>query len=135
MRMTRGYATSLRRALGAACLAAALAGCGGAPTPEDLRAQADEQWPFVERYCVECHNETDLTADIAFDALSADEIAAHAETFERAVRKLRGRLMPPPGGVAPSNDETDAFVAWLEATLDAAAPQPEPGYVTPHRMN
>ena len=115
--------------------AAALASCGGAPSPEDLRAQADEQWPFVERYCVECHNETDLTADIAFDKLSPDEIAAHAETFERAVRKLRGRMMPPPGGVEPSNEETDAFVAWLEATLDAAAPQPEPGYVTPHRMN
>jgi hypothetical protein len=132
--MTRGCATSLRAALLAAGVAA-LAGCGGPPSAEDLRAQGDEQWPFVERYCVECHNETDLTADIAFDKLSPDGIAAHAETFERAVRKLRGRLMPPPGGLSPSNAETDAFVAWLEATLDAAAPQPEPGYVTPHRMN
>jgi hypothetical protein len=116
-------------------LAAALAGCGGEPSPADLRAQADEQWPFVERYCTECHNETDLTAEIAFDALSPHEIAAHADTFERAVRKLRGRQMPPPGGLEPSNAETDAFVAWLEGTLDAASPTPAPGYVTPHRMN
>jgi hypothetical protein len=114
---------------------AVLAGCGGSPSPDDLRAQAGEQWQFVERYCYECHNDTDLTADIAFDALSPDEVAAHADTFERAVRKLRGRMMPPPGGLEPANAETDAFVAWLEATLDAAAPQPEPGYVTPHRMN
>jgi hypothetical protein len=112
-----------------------LAGCGGAPSPEALRAQADEQWPFLERYCYECHNENDLTAEIAFDALAPGEIAAHADLFEQAVRKLRGRLMPPPGGVEPSNAETDAFVAWLEGTLDAAAPQPQPGYVTPHRMN
>jgi hypothetical protein len=133
--MTRDCATSLRRALAASFFAAALAGCSSEPSPADLRAQADEQWPFLERYCYECHNENDLTAEIAFDKLSPDQIAAHAETFERAVRKLRGRMMPPPGGLKPDNSEVDAFVAWLEATLDAAAPTPEPGYVTPHRMN
>jgi hypothetical protein len=136
--MTRACGTSLSRAGAAAGLAAALAAlaaCSGEPTPEELRAEGREQWPFVERYCVECHNEIDLTADIAFDALSPDDVAAHAETFERAVRKLRGRMMPPPGGAKPGNAETDEFVAWLEATLDAAAPSPVPGYVTPHRMN
>jgi hypothetical protein len=44
-------------------------------------------------------------------------------------------MMPPPGGTKPGNAEVDTFVAWLEATLDAAAPQPAPGYVTPHRIN
>src|SRR5688572_17716243 len=137
MHMTRGCATLLKHASAIACLAAALAGCGGEPSPEELLAEGREQWPFVERYCVECHNETDLTADIAFDALGPDEVAAHAETFERAVRKLRGRMMPPPSdaGLKPSNSENDAFVAWLEASLDAAVPDPKPGYVTPHRMN
>jgi hypothetical protein len=112
-----------------------VAACGGAPSPEELRAQADEQWPFLETYCYECHNETDLTADIAFELLGPTEIGAHADVWERAVRKLRGRMMPPPGGVKPDNAEVDAFVAWLEASLDAAAPDPTPGYVTPHRMN
>ena len=133
--MTRGCATSLRRALGAGCLAAALAGCGREPSPEALAAQGREQWPLVEQYCVECHNEIDLAADIDFDKLGPGDVAAHAETFERAVRKLRGRMMPPPGGARPDNAAVDAFVAWLEATLDAAAPNPKPGYVTPHRMN
>ena len=133
--MTRAYATSLSRTLFVACVATALAASSREPSPAELRAAAEAQWPFVERYCVECHNETELTADIAFDALSPDEIGAHAETFERAVRKLRGRLMPPPGGRTPEGAETDAFVAWLEASLDAAALEPVPGYVTPHRMN
>ena len=135
--MTRGCATSLevRRAAAACAVALALAGCGGAPSPEDLRAETGERWPFVEQYCYECHNDTDLTADIDFDALEGDDIGAHAEVWERAVRKLRGRMMPPPGGVKPDNAEVDTFVAWLEASLDAAAPTPEPGYVTPHRMN
>jgi hypothetical protein len=126
--MTRGCATSLRRASLAACAAAALAGCGREPSPE-------ARWAFVEQYCVECHNETDLAGEIAFDKLGPADVAARAETFERAVRKLRGRMMPPPGGARPDNADADAFVAWLEATLDAADPNPKPGYVTPHRMN
>jgi hypothetical protein len=133
--MTRGYATSLEAALGAACIAAALAGCSREPSPEALLAQGLKQWPFVERYCVECHNEADFAGEISFDRLGPGEVAAHAETFERAVRKLRGHMMPPPGEARPDNAETDAFVAWLEAMLDAAAPTPQPGYVTPHRMN
>src|SRR6185503_4888120 len=126
--MTRGCATLLRRALLATCAAAALAGCSREPSPE-------AQWALVEQYCVECHNETDLAGDIAFDKLGPDDVAAHADTFERAVRKLRGRMMPPPGGTRPDNAAVDSFVAWLEATLDAAEPRPAPGYVTPHRMN
>jgi hypothetical protein len=137
--MTRGCGTSpsLRRAAAVALAAggAALAGCGGPPSPEELRAEAGERWQFVVGYCYECHNETDLAADLDFDALEGDEIGAHAEVWERAVRKLRGRMMPPPGGARPDNAEVDGFVAWLEASLDAAAPAPEPGYVTPHRMN
>jgi mono/diheme cytochrome c family protein len=126
--MTRGCATSLRLASLAACSAAALAGCTREPSPE-------VRWAFVEQYCVECHNETDLAGEIAFDELGPADVAAHAETFERAVRKLRGRMMPPPGGARPDNADADAFVAWLEQTLDAAAPNLKPGYVTPHRMN
>jgi hypothetical protein len=135
--MTRACATSLKKLLAAALPAAALAGCGGEPSPEELLAAGRAQWPFVERYCIECHNETDLAGDLALDGLQPADVAAHAETFERAVRKLRGRMMPPPSESAPkpSAAENDAFVAWLEATLDAAAPAPEPGYVTPHRMN
>jgi hypothetical protein len=131
--MTHGCATSLRHAL-AACIAAGVAGCGP-PSSEDLRAEAGERWQFLETYCYECHNETDLTADIAFERLKSDEIGAHADVWEHAVRKLRGHMMPPPGGTQPDNAETDEFIAWLEASLDAAAPRPEPGYVTPHRMN
>ena len=111
--MTRAYATSLSRTLAVACVATALAACSREPSPEELRAAAAKQWPFVERYCVECHNETELTANIAFDTLSPDEIGAHAETFERAVRKLRGRLMPPPGGRTPEGAETDAAAPAL----------------------
>ena len=54
-----------------------------------------EQWAVVEKYCFECHNQDDRAGDRAFDGMSPDRIAADAETWERAIRKLRGGLMPP----------------------------------------
>jgi hypothetical protein len=52
------------------------------------------------------------------------------------VRKLRGRLMPPPGEKQPSNETIEGFVHWIEGQLDAAAAaQPSPGAVGVHRLN
>ena len=39
------------------------------------------------------------------------------EIFEKVVRKLRGRQMPPPGMLQPSQQEVDALIGWLESTL------------------
>ena len=92
--MTRGCGTSLRRAAGAAvCIAAAvLAGCSREPSPEALQAQGRELWPFVERYCVECHNETDLAGEIVF--LPSVELVP-ADAVDGAV--LRRRHQPGAG--------------------------------------
>jgi hypothetical protein len=94
-------------------IAAALAGCGGGAS--DPRTQI----ATLERYCVDCHNDVDLTADVSFEAMSAASIGEHVEDYEKAVRKLRSRVMPPPGEPRPENENVDALVAWLEAELDA----------------
>ena len=135
MRMTRDCATSLSSALLVGVVAACVAGCGGPPSKVELRAQGEKQWPFLDRYCAECHNKTDLAADIAFESFAPGAVAEHADVFERTVRKLRGHLMPPPGSRQPSAKDADAFAGWLEASLDVAAPEPTPGYVNPHRLN
>jgi hypothetical protein len=55
--------------------------------------------------------------------------------WEAAVRKLRGRLMPPPGTKQPEQSEIDTFVSWMEAQLDAAAARgPAAGHVPVQRM-
>ena len=86
------------------------------------------EWGLLEQRCSKCHNSTDWAGGVAFDTLSADDIPADAETWEKAVRKLRGRLMPPPGEPQPDQQTIDAFVSWMEGELDrAAAAQPGPG--------
>jgi hypothetical protein len=71
----------------------------------------------------------------AFDALSPDHIAADAETWEIAIRKLRGGLMPPAGGPRPDGETVEKLAAWLADEIDAAADEAPPGRVSLRRLN
>ena len=85
-----------RAAVPIALLAAvALAGCGKLGG-HDPQADAGKQWPFVKKYCDDCHNAAELAGGVDFEKIKPENFAAHAESLEKAVRKLRGHLMPPP---------------------------------------
>src|SRR5262245_24881756 len=102
----------------------------------DGKPGAAEQWPLFGQYCIDCHNRDDLTADIAFDRMSAESIAHEPEIFEAVVRKLRGAQMPPPGAPQPDRATRRAWIAGLEDELDAAgAAAQHPGQVALHRLN
>jgi mono/diheme cytochrome c family protein len=94
------------------------------PAPDDsakLRA-------FVAQYCVECHNREDQTAGLALDTLGASDVNEHAAAWEKVVRKLRRRQMPPVTAERPSERSYQTVLAMLEGTLDkAAADRPNPG--------
>ncbi|MEJ1962007.1 MAG: DUF1592 domain-containing protein [Gammaproteobacteria bacterium] len=93
-------------------------------------------WSLLEARCEKCHNSTDWAGGVAFDTLSAENIPEDAETWEKAIRKLRGRLMPPPGQTQPDQATIDGFVSWMEGQLDkAAAARPDPGNIGLHRLN
>jgi Protein of unknown function (DUF1587)./Protein of unknown function (DUF1592)./Protein of unknown function (DUF1595)./Protein of unknown function (DUF1588)./Protein of unknown function (DUF1585). len=96
----------------------------------------ERHWGMLEQYCVECHNATDWAGGVAFDTMLPESLAQDAEIWEEAVRKLRGRMMPPPGEPQPDGEQVRAFVSALESALDrAASAQPEPGSVGLHRLN
>src|SRR5690606_27845082 len=90
---------------------------------------------MLDAYCTECHNGIDLAGGVSFDRLTPADVPAHAAVFETAVQKLRGRLMPPPGGPQPEQDEIDGLVAWLERTLDRSAARPAAGHTPIQRLN
>ncbi len=93
-------------------------------------------WGLVEKYCSDCHNSEEWEGGVAFDALDAQRIPNDAETWEKVVEKLRGRLMPPPGSDQPGQKSVDNFVSWVETRIDtAAAGKPHPGHVSLHRLN
>jgi hypothetical protein len=90
---------------------------------------------MIEAYCVDCHNATLKTGGLAFDTLDIKHPEANAEIWEKALRKLRGRLMPPPGNPQPPQADIDAFTAWMESTLDAKPGAITAGHVAVQRLN
>jgi mono/diheme cytochrome c family protein len=99
-------------------------------------AVVEEHWGLLNDYCVSCHNSEDWAGSVDFGSLSPETIANNTEVFEAAMRKLRGRLMPPPGNERPSEAQIDAFVADMEGYLDTiAASHKNPGHIAVHRLN
>jgi hypothetical protein len=64
------------------------------------------------------------------------DVSKGAETWEKAIRKVRAGMMPPPGAARPSAAQLDSFATYLETSLDhAAAAKPRPGRTVMHRLN
>src|SRR5678809_793330 len=112
--------------------------CGMLSTVTVVAAQTSpEQGPFgvVQGYCLGCHNSKARVGGLALDSLSPDRIADDAKTWEAAIRKLRGGLMPPPGAKRPDQASITGLVSWLEDKIDTSATHPPAGRVPLRRLN
>jgi mono/diheme cytochrome c family protein len=76
---------------------------------------------LVTGYCLGCHNDRARTGGLGLDAISQAPLEAHPEVWEKVVRKLRARQMPPAGGRRPDEAEYESALSWLEGSLDAVA--------------
>ena len=83
---------------------------------------------LVNQYCVSCHSEQVQTAGLALDSLIARPVAENSAVWEKVVRKIRARHMPPEGAPRPEEPVYESVLSALEAALDsAAAARPDPG--------
>ena len=90
----------------------------------------------MEQYCVSCHNDRAKVAGVSFQGITPESVAQHAELFEKAVRKMRGRVMPPPGARQPGTAAVDSLVSYLEDSLDRSETQAHVrDQVVLHRLN
>jgi hypothetical protein len=124
-------------------LAASLVACcqadepAQAPLAERLPASESALKRLIESHCLDCHDTATKKAGLALDKLVEDAVERHPEEWEKVVRKLTARQMPPQGEPRPAEGEYDSAVSWLAAPLDAAAQQhPIPGRTeTLRRLN
>jgi Protein of unknown function (DUF1592)/Protein of unknown function (DUF1588)/Protein of unknown function (DUF1587)/Protein of unknown function (DUF1585)/Protein of unknown function (DUF1595)/Planctomycete cytochrome C len=95
------------------------------PAPSNERAVISR---FVEMYCIACHNTEDKTAELALDSLSSEDVSHNSAAWEKVVRKLVARQMPPLDEVRPPARAYASVVSLLTGSLDrAAAKNPDPG--------
>ena len=141
--------------MGTALAVVAIMGSLAAASPRAHPANPIEaQRAVIDRYCVTCHNEilvqgVDRSPDswplvsqlrlvgLTLDTMDLAKVGENAATWEKVVRKLRTRAMPPQPSARPDEATYGSLTSWLETELDrAAAVQPNPGRrPSVHRLN
>ncbi len=90
----------------------------------------------VNTYCLGCHNERVRAAGFLLDQADVDRASEQPEIWEKVVKKLRTRAMPPMGMPRPDEATYASLATYLETTLDQAAEvMPNPGRPVVHRLN
>ena len=115
---------------------AGLVGVFTASRTSQAQDPADAHLALMKQYCQGCHNDRAKTGGISFEGIGAASIAKDPALFEKAVVKLRGRVMPPPGARQPDGKAVDSLVVWLEDSLDKVPNQTHiSDQVVLHRLN
>jgi mono/diheme cytochrome c family protein len=140
--MTRGWRTA------AVVVCLALTGWLGIPAAGQQASSsaapaASATGPYqqiLSQYCVSCHNgrvkSPATQSGIVLDTADLSHVAANAELWEKVLRRLHARTMPPQGARRPDEGTYHALTAWLEGELDQnALVHPHPGRPVLHRLN
>jgi mono/diheme cytochrome c family protein len=124
---------------GVGIIAPLMAQNASAPTAKAGATADAKDRAFVNQYCIACHSKraaNPAEAPVNLEAASFDDLLGHADTWERVLRKLSVRAMPPPGAPRPPEAEYAAFTNWLAGSLDRAwEGHSTPGRYVVHRLN
>ncbi|MEM7600517.1 MAG: DUF1592 domain-containing protein [Verrucomicrobiota bacterium] len=90
---------------------------------------ADENWDhLIANYCLDCHDSLSEKGGINMEDWLDGDFVEHAGNWERALRQIDARQMPPVGKDRPDEATYAGLVATLERQLDKAADEkPNPG--------
>jgi mono/diheme cytochrome c family protein len=111
----------------AVCLRSALRAQQPAPQPVASTAAPAAQ-NLVYDYCLTCHDADGRKGDLSLESVVDAPLVEHAGVWEKVVRKLRTRQMPPVGELRPDESTYEAAIDGLTSTLDRIAEAtPNPG--------
>jgi hypothetical protein len=93
-----------------------------APAPEAA------QQAVLNKYCTGCHNDKVKTGGFSLTGVDVTNVATDTDLWEKVLRKLEGRQMPPIGRPRPDEATYESLVSHLGTSLDRiAADNPNPG--------
>src|SRR6266550_1018523 len=93
-------------------------------------------WQTTKVYCDTCHFGPKAKAKLNLESLDLANLGNNGETWEKILRKLRNREMPPVGMPRPQEVTYQALVSAIEGERDRVAQvRPNPGRPTLHRLN
>ncbi len=90
--------TTMKRSILTTALVVLFASLAGSAS---AAAVPDQYHAMLSTYCFTCHSTRAKVGGLALESLDLGAAADDAKTWEKALRKLRGHLMPPPGNPQP----------------------------------
>ena len=85
---------------------------------------------LLDEYCIDCHDGGIKKGGLDLEAIAEDGIGEHAEIWEKVIRRMDARQMPPADEVRPDEATYDATLSALIEYLDGKAnAAPDPGQV------
>jgi mono/diheme cytochrome c family protein len=101
--------------------------------------QTAKHQAFIKQYCISCHNSrtaSPANEPVNLETASLTNLLPQAATWERVLRKLSVRAMPPQGMPHPTEADYAGFTTWLASSLDRAwQGKSTPGRYVVHRLN
>ena len=88
----------------------------------------------INRYCVTCHNDRLKTANLALDTVDLTDPGSHSDLWEKVLRKLNTRAMPPLGATRPDEQTYVALTVVAGSPVRhgcASQTEPRPNGVAP----
>jgi cytochrome c5 len=90
----------------------------------------------IQQYCVACHSGPTPFARLDLEKFDFDHFDQGGVIWEKLIRKVRMRAMPPAGMPRPPDAAYEAMVKFMENGRDnLAQATPNPGRPTLHRLN
>ena len=77
----------------------------------------------ISTYCVPCHNSRLAEAKVALDTLDPGRPWIQSDVWERVLRQLRARTMPPTENPRPDPKTYETLISALASDLDRGDPQ------------
>jgi hypothetical protein len=103
-------------------------GATGIGRSQQAPATVSPEQATTKRYCFGCHNSKAKMGGFTLDTLDMAHAGKNSDAWEKVVRKLRTRSMPPAGLPRPDERAYTSLQASIESSLDkASAQKPNPG--------
>jgi hypothetical protein len=91
-----------------------------------LKSFDERAKPFLNQYCVRCHNEKKMSSGVRIDQLDAALEDRQLKLWKAIREQIADEAMPPEDEPQPTSVEREQMVQWIEQALSVARSRPTP---------
>src|SRR5688500_1523161 len=83
---------------------------GPSRAQDDAAPRAERQ--IIDQYCIACHNARTKSGELTLESADLARVGDDPQSWERVLRRLRARAMPPAGVRRPAEHQYEQLVSY-----------------------